>query len=141
MAKLPTLRRLFKGDFKPEYGELVEKLITSINNGFDNIYDALNKKLTLKNNILCDVRDFSVQVGSTGIPTNSIILSIPFTNSVSVVTVGRVINITNTFSYPTSGVTVTWEQNGAGSIKINHIPGLKSGETYSIRVVIYGDEN
>ena len=141
MAKLPTLRRLFKGDFKPEYGELVEKLITSINNGFDNIYDALNKKLTLKNNILCDVRDFSVQVGSTGIPTNSIILSIPFTNSVSVVTVGRVINITNTFSYPTSGVTVTWEQNGAGSIKINHITGLKSGETYSIRVVIYGDEN
>lgn len=141
MAKLPTLRRLFKGDFKPEYAELIEKLINSINNGFDNIYDALNKKLTLKNNILCDVRDFSIQVNSTGIPLNSTVLAVSFSASASVVTVGKVTNITNTFSYPTSGVTITWEQNGAGSIKINHITGLKAGETYSIRVVIYGDEN
>ena len=141
MAKLPTLRRLFKGDFKPEYGELVDKLITSINNGFDNVYDALNNKITLRNNILCDIKDFSVQVNSSGVPTNTLILNVSFPNSVSVVTLGKITNISNTQAYPSGGVTISWEQQSAGSIKIKHITGLTSGETYSIRVVIYGDES
>jgi len=74
MAKLPTLRRLFKNDFKPEYSELVD-------------------------------------------------------------------NITNPLSYPSSGVTISWDQITAGSIQIKHISGLTEGNTYNIRVVIYGDEN
>lgn len=141
MAKLPTLRRLFKGDFKPEYSDLVDKLITSINNGFDNVYDALNNKITLRNNILCNIKDFSVQVGSTGVPVNSLDLTVSFPNSVSVVTVGKITNVSRPESYPSSGVTITWEQQSAGSIKIKHITGLVPGETYSVRVVIYGDEN
>lgn len=141
MAKLPTLRRLFKGDFKPEYGELVEKLITSINNGFDTVYDALNNKLTLRNNILCDIKEFSVQVNNLGIPTNTLNLNVSFPNSVSIVTIGKITNLTNSQIYPSSGVTITWEQQTGGFIVIKHITGLVSGNTYSIRVVMYGDEN
>lgn len=140
MAKLPTLRRLFKGDFKPEHGELVDKLITSINNGFDNVYDALNNKITLKNNILCDIKDFSIQVNSSGIPTNALVLNVSFASTVSIVSVGKITNSSNPQSFPAGGVTITWEQESAGFIKIKHITGLTSGETYSIRVVIYGDE-
>lgn len=141
MAKLPTLRRLFKNDFKPEYSELVEKLIVSINNGFDNVYDALNNKITLRNNILCNIKDFSVQVSSAGIPLSSLVLNVDFKNNINVVTVGRVDNITNPLSYPSSGVTISWDQIAAGSIQIKHISGLTEGNTYNIRVVIYGDEN
>lgn len=141
MAKLPTLRRLFKNDFKPEYSELVEKLIVSINNGFDNVYDALNNKITLKNNILCNIKDFTVQVSSSGIPLTTLNLSIDFKNNVNVVTVGRVDNISTPTSYPIGGVTISWEQVSPGLIKIKHITGLSEGQSYNIRIVIYGDEN
>lgn len=141
MSKLPTLRRLFKNDFKPEYSELVEKLIVSINNGFDNVYDALNNKLTLKNNILCSIKDFTAQVNSSGIPVSTINLAVGFNNNISVVTVGKVNNITNLNQYPSGGVVVSWEQTSPGFLKINHITGLVSGESYNIRLVIYGDEN
>jgi len=141
MAKLPTLRRLFKTDFKPEYSELVEKLIVSINNGFDNLYDALNNKITLKNNILCNIKDFSVQVNSSGIPITTLNLAVNFNNNINVVTVGKIDNITNPTSYPNGGVVVSWEQLSPGLIKIKHITGLNEGQTYTLRVVIYGDEN
>lgn len=140
MAKLPTLRRLFKNDFKPEYSELVEKLIVSINNGFDNVYDALNNKITLKNNVLCNIKDFSVRVNSSGIPLNTLILNVDFKNNINVVTVGKIDNITNSLLYPASGVTISWDQISPGSLKINHITGLQEGQNYNIRVVIYGDE-
>lgn len=141
MAKLPTLRRLFKNDFKPEYSELVEKLIVSINNGFDNVYDALNNKITLKNNVLCNIKDFTVQVSPTGIPTSSLILNVDFKNNINIVTVGKINNITNSLLYPSSGVTITWEQLSPGALQIKHITGLTEGQSYNIRVVIYGDEN
>lgn len=141
MAKLPTLRRLFKNDFKPEYSELVEKLIVSINNGFDNVYDALNNKITLRNNVLCNIKDFTVQVSSAGVPLTNLILNVGFNNNINVVTVGKVDNITNTLLYPSSGVTISWEQLAPGSLKIKHISGLTEGNSYNIRVVIYGDEN
>lgn len=140
MAKLPTLRRLFKNDFKPEYGELVEKLIVSINNGFDNVYDALNNKITLRNNVLCNIKDFSIQVDSLGIPIVPTNLVVNFTNNINVVMIGKIDNITTPSLYP-EGVVISWEQVSTGNIKIKHISGLTRGQTYNIRVVIYGDEN
>jgi hypothetical protein len=140
MAKLPTLRRLFKSEFKPEYSELVEKLIVSINNGFDTVYDALNNKITLRNNLLCNIKDFKIQVTSSGIPITPLILNVDFRNNINVVTIGRIDNITNSILYP-SGVTITWDQIGTGSIQIKHISGLTEGNVYNVRVVIYGDEN
>lgn len=141
MAKLPTLRRLFKNDFKPEYSELVEKLIVSINNGFDNIYDALNNKITLKNNILCTVKDVNVRVLSNGIPIIPLIINVGFNNNINVVTVGKIDNITTPTIYPSSGVTISWEQTSPGFLRINHVTGLSEGQSYNIRLVVYGDEN
>lgn len=141
MAKLPTLRRLFKSEFKKEYQDLIEKLIVSINNGFDTLYDALNNKLTLKNNILCDVKDFNVRVNINGEPIVPLILAVSFKNNITVLTLGKIVNNTNTLSYPTTGVTISWEQQSLGFLRINHITGLTAGDEYNIRVVVYGDEN
>jgi archaellum component FlaF (FlaF/FlaG flagellin family) len=141
MAKLPTLRRLFKNDFKPQYSELVEKLIVSINNGFDNVYDALNNKITLRNNVLCNIKDFTVQVSSTGVPITNLNLAVTFNNNINIITVGKIDNVSIPTAYPTGGVTISWEQLSPGLVKVKHITGLTEGQTYNIRVVIYGDEN
>jgi hypothetical protein len=141
MAKLSTFRRLFKSEFKKEYHDLIEKLIVSINNGFDTVYDALNNKLTLKNNILCNVKDFTVRVNSNGEPITPLLLAVSFKNNITVVTLGKITNNTNFLSYPTTGVTISWEQQSVGFLKINHITGLIPENEYNIRVVVYGDEN
>jgi hypothetical protein len=119
----------------------VEKLIVSINNGFDTIYDALNNKITLRNNILCNIKDFTVQVSASGVPITSLTLAVTFNNNINVITVGKVDNISIPTAFPPSGVTVSWEQLSPGLVKIKHITGLTEGQTYNIRVVIYGDEN
>ena len=141
MAKLPTLKRLFKNEFKPEYSDLVEKLIVSINNGFDNIYDSLNNKITLKNNMLCDIKDVETSVSPSGDLLNDINLYLTFKNNVNSVVIGMVQNKTTPGLYPKNGVTVIWEPVSQGIIKIKHISGLQEGSIYNIRLVIYGDDN
>ena len=141
MAKLPTLKRLFKNEFKPEYSDLVEKLIVSINNGFDNIYDSLNNKITLKNNMLCDIKDVETSVSLSGDLLNDINLYLTFKNNVNSVVIGMVQNKTTPGLYPKNGVTVIWEPVSQGIIKIKHISGLQEGSIYNIRLVIYGDDN
>lgn len=141
MAKLPTLKRLFKNEFKPEYSDLVEKLIVSINNGFDNIYDSLNNKITLKNNMLCDIKDVETSVSPSGDLLNDINLYLTFKNNVNSVVIGMVQNKTTPGLYPKNGVTVIWEPVSQGIIKIKHISGLQGGSIYNIRLVIYGDDN
>ena len=141
MAKLPSFKRLNKSDFNPEYGDLVEKLITSLNSIIDSIVDALNRKISLKNNILCSVRDVSIVVGASGVPLNPTTITYDFSGSASVVTIGRIINLTNPEGYPTSGVTLYWEQVGNNVIRIRHVSGLIANNSHSLRIVIYGDES
>jgi len=139
--KLPSFKRLNKGDFKPEYGELVEKLITSLNSIIDSVLDALNRKISLKNNILCSVKDISVAVDSSGIPTAPVNITYDFVGSASVVTVGKIVNLTNSIGYPTNGVSVYWEQVANNVIRIRHITGIIPNNSHSLRLVIYGDES
>ena len=87
------------------------------------------------------IKDFSVQVSSAGTPTTSLILNVDFRNNISVVTVGRVDNISNPLLYPSGGVIVIWDQISPGVLQIKNITGLSEGQSYNIRVVIYGDEN
>jgi hypothetical protein len=66
--KLPSYRRIFKTDYAEDYQELVEKLAVSINNGFDSLYDALNKKLTFGENISSTIAEITVTVEPSGAP-------------------------------------------------------------------------
>lgn len=141
MAKLPSFKRLNKNDYDPKYYDLVDRLVVSINSGFDAVYQALNNKLTLTNNLVCGIQDFSITVDSSGIPITANTVSIPFKNAVSVVLVGKVLNLANTSKYPDSGVLVSWSQTSRGSININHVTGLLPNTSYSLRLVIYGEEN
>ena len=64
--KLPNFRRIITGDYEEEYTELVDTLSVSINQGITSLYDALNKKVSLKYNILCTTKDITVQVDQQG---------------------------------------------------------------------------
>jgi hypothetical protein len=135
--KLPNFKRLFLEDFDPKDQNLVGKLASIINIGFETIYTALNKKLTISDNLAATERNITVVVDNNGIPKNEVIFSLDTPNSqVKGVFVGKCENLTNSSSYPTSGVFITWVQVQSG-IKVLHITGLKPNETYRLYVVAY----
>jgi hypothetical protein len=140
MAKLPSFKRLNKGDFEPQYHGLMEKIILSLNTIVDSVLDAMNRKISLKNNILCSVRDITVVVDSSGVPTSPVNVTYDFVGAASVVVVGRVVNLTNVSGYPSSGVGVYWEQVANNGIRIRHVSGILPSNSHSLRLVIYGDE-
>lgn len=137
--KLPSFRRIISSDYDEKYKELVETLAVSINQGIDSVYDALNKKLTLKNNILSTTKEVVLQVDQTGKPIQSAGLKLDFANKASVLFVGKADNLTNASLYPT-GVFVSWTQAG-DFIQITNVSGLQPGSSYRLKIVVFGDEN
>lgn len=134
--KLPNFRRLFKTDFKEEFQDLIDQLSVSINIGIENLYEALNRKLTFKDNFSCSVKDITVKVDDTGKPKTSIVLPLDISGKVDGLIVLYAINNTTRDRYVSSGIHVSWTQTQNG-LNINNIKGLLADDEYSLRLVIF----
>jgi hypothetical protein len=135
--KMSGYKRFLKTDFPSESQALIEKLSYSVNNGIEAVYGALNKNITLKDNILCTVKDISIEVDALGTPkANS-----TFTTGLTVQIIGlqilKVDNNTNSLGYPTTAPWISWTQVNNG-IRIDHISGLVANNSHTIRLVVYG---
>ena len=135
---LQSFKRLFKGDFDQKDQPFVEKFSFFFNNGIETLYNALNKNISLKDNILCTVRDLEVAVFSTGLPKTTTSISVDISGKIIGLNVLKVENLTNSNSYPSSAVFISWTQDNK-TIYINHITGLTVNDNYRIKVVAYGE--
>lgn len=135
--KLPSFKRLIKTDFQEEFQALVDTLSTSLNVGIESLYDAINRKLTLRDNVACVVKELDIAVTSTGIPKVSTAFPVDIPNRIDGLMVMNATNLTNPGTYPTSGVFISWSQTQTG-ILIKHITGLQADQTYRIRIVAFG---
>ena len=135
--KLPSFRRLIRTDFKQEFQALVDQLSVSINIGIENIYDALNRKITLRDNIACTVKEIDVKVDASGTPLSTTQFQMDITNRLDGITVLNAINLDVSTNYPTSGIFISWTQTQTG-ILLNNITGLRPNQTYRLKIVAYG---
>ena len=135
--KLPNFKRLYDQDYQQEFKGLVGQLAVSINSGFEVLYEALNKKVSLRDNIACTVRDVNVVVDATGNPKNRTTFSL---DSNSVVVDGcqviRATNNTNSNTYPSNAVFISFTQTNSG-VEINNVTGLQQNQQYTLRIVAY----
>lgn len=138
MSKLPGFRRVYHTDYPKEYQGLIEKLSVSINNGFEVLYDVLNNKVDLSNNVACLVKDIDLQVNSGGIPLTSTTFNIASTRTVTGLQVLKASNLTNSTSYPTGSPFCSFTQDN-NIITINHVTGLQSNNLYTLTIVAYYD--
>lgn len=132
--KMGNYRRLMDKDFKPDYKDLVSQLAVSLNQAIEDIYLALNRRITFSENIQSTIRDVDVRVSANGVPTSKTIFNLDSQAKVIGVIVIRCDNLTNSASYLSSSPFITWDQTQDG-IQINHITGLNSGDSYKIRVI------
>ncbi len=130
---LPSLRKLFKADFKPEFQELIETMLPTVNNGVEVLYEALNGKLSIRDNLAGVVRDVDLSVNSSGIPTSLTTFTLNSSNRIDGITVIKTENLTNSSVYLTSAPFITYSQID-NRITINHITGLVASNNYRIRV-------
>lgn len=128
MAKLPGYKRIFTTDYAEEFQQMIETLSGSVNIGFEALYDALNKKLSFKDNFINSPKDINVTVDANGDPrqTTSFVLD---SNS-------KVIGLEVIFvsPRPINAPYIDFTQDNK-TILVSNISGLASGTKYLIRVI------
>jgi len=134
--KLPSFKRLFSSDFPEEFKSLVEQFGSSLNYGIEVLYQALNKEITLRDNIKCTVRDITVTVNASGIPTTPISFKLDTMGKVEGVIVISAQNLVNSTTYPISGILITGQQVNS-LFQVSHITGLQANQPYTLRAVAF----
>jgi hypothetical protein len=134
--KLPSFRRLIKSDYEQEYSKLIETLSFSINNGIEVLYQALNKSLTLRDNIACAIKEIEVAVDSNGTPTAKTGFTLDSGNKILGITVLNVINAKNPSILPNSGVFISFVQE-TKNITIVSVRGLPPNQTFTLTLVAF----
>lgn len=132
--RLPSFRRVFSNDFDGQYKELLDKLSGTINSGIEVLYDALNNKLTFRDNFASTVVEFTVIVDSTGTPTGTTSFRLANTLKVEGIFVISAVDTSNSTLYPPGAVFVSGTPSNNSYI-INNIRGLTAGREYRIKVI------
>jgi hypothetical protein len=134
---LPGQRRIYTPDFPQDYQDLVNKLSAVININTQVLFETLNKRVDITNNIDCVVTDVSLEVNASGIPTSTTIFQL--TDKIRNIKGLHIIkceNLTNASIYPTAAPFVSWSQVAQG-IQIQHVTGLQTGNVFSLRILAY----
>ena len=128
--RLDNVRRIVSEDFPKEDRETIIKLADILNAFMEQVYNGFNKNINF-DNLNREITQIELQVNSSGVPTVSTKFSSKL-KKVSGINVVKVENLTNTGSYPTSGVLVSFTQLNSTVYQINHITGLAVGNKYRI---------
>lgn len=135
--KLPTYKRLQTADFDTEYKELIDGLGFSVNDGIGVLFDALNRKVSLKDNIAASVKDVELSVDSAGQVVNGGIFNVDIPGPYLGLEIMKADNLTNSAIYPTAAPWATWNVVTNG-IQIIHVSGLPAKNNFKLRVLIWG---
>ena len=134
--KLPNFKRLIKSDYAQEFHSLIETIGFSVNNGVEVLYQALNKSLSLKDNIACTVKELTVEVKDDGTPKTQLTFTLDTSNRILGITVLNASNLTNPTVYPSFMPFISYTQSGK-NVTINNIKGLQSGQKYTLTIVAF----
>lgn len=132
--KLPTQKKVLREDMKESPGWIVP-LINVVNSFMENTYQALNKNITLRENIACFVKEITYTTPST-YPSG--VENVQFKSELKTKATGlMVMQVVDKSNYtPALGsVYVPWIEDN-GTIIIYPITGLDADKTYTIRLLI-----
>jgi hypothetical protein len=138
MAKLSNYRRILSTDYEDQYKSLVDRLATSLNNSFDEVYSALNNNLTFSENMLSTVATLTVTVDSTGAPLRTSQFKVNSNQSnVTGIIVIYAAGTDTAATPPSGGVFVSYTKNDT-LVTISNIKGLVANIPYSIKLIALG---
>lgn len=134
--KLGNFKRLISNDYKQDYQALIEQLGLSLNNGIEQLFTAVNGKLTFEDNFLSTVKDIEILVDATGKPMNTASIALSNNNTVKGCLVLSAINKTNSTTYPTGTPFISFTQNGT-TLYIDNITNLQPNNRYLVKLIAF----
>lgn len=133
--RLPQQKKILREDLK-DAPPWVNGIVSPVNAFMENVYNALNRNLTLNENIASFTQEFTYTTPST-YPTG--VQNMSFLNQLKTKPIGvQVMQVYDKATYiPAPGpVYVPWVEVN-GSIVIYPITGLEASKTYLVRVVVF----
>lgn len=134
---MSNYRRLLEQDY-PEDSELIKKIGITINSSFEEIYNALNNRLTVKENLSATIASFAVTVDAFGVPKNKTQFKLlnGQTNVEGLILIDAS-GTTNPNLLPSSGIFVSFVRD-SNNIIIKNIKGLIPDNSYTLKVLVLG---
>jgi len=138
MAKLPPIQRLSQEDFT-DAPPWLERLLSPINQFFEQIYTTLNKNLTFGDNISSQIRDLEFKTTANYSSTNEWTV-LEFESGLKTKVKGVLlaqIQVKSASYVPiVDSVSLFWREE-SGSVKITFISGLNDSTSYTTRVLVF----
>jgi hypothetical protein len=132
--RLPTQKKILREDLK-DAPTWVNPLIDTCNSFFETVYQALNRNITLSENIYGFIKELTYKTNST-YPVG--VENIEFMNSLKTkatsLTLMQVYDRA-TYTPPPGPVYVPWVEDN-GQIQIYPVTGLEADKTYVLRLLV-----
>lgn len=135
--KLPSFKRLNTVDFKDEEKDFVGRISFPLNTGIENLYNLVDKNVSLSDNINCEVREILVTVDAAGKPIRPVSFSVRNNFRALGCQVILAQNSRSTSVFPTSSPFISFNQN-SNIIDVLNVSGLQASQEYFIRVIVWG---
>lgn len=136
MAKLPLGERISREDFSDvpkDFEPILERLLVQLNGFLTTVYDALNKNLTVGDNIVGQYKSIRLTAGATA-DDNTFTFTHTLRQKPTGVTIVALTQVASVYTPITSAFSCSWHLSDQNLIVIDAIPGLTNGEKYDLTV-------
>lgn len=136
MAVLPATKKISRADLGKDAPDWVNNLLSPLNSFIEQVYTALNKNITLPENVASQIIDIEINTPSDystgGFP--SINFKRTLARKANLCIIGRAVETTSNSIFST-GVFPTWEDNN-GTIAVRYISGLQNSKSYNFTLLL-----
>jgi len=134
-VRLPSQKKILREDLK-DAPSWVSGIIDPINSFMENVYQSLNKNITLQDNIASVVKELTYKTDSAYPAAQE---PVTFQNTLRASPIGVVVlqvyDKTN-YTPPPGPVYIPWV-NDNGMITLSTITGLEADKSYMVRLVLF----
>ncbi len=136
MSKPQSFKRIIIEDFDEKDRPLISKLAYSINVFAEDILDALNKNLTIEDNLAMAKKDLTVAVDADGRPTTAVTLNSGLKGLCVGIQVIKATNLTVPTTLTTGTPFINFIDN-SGVITIKNITNLTVNNKYQLKLILH----
>lgn len=134
--KLESFKTLKEEDVAEEYRPLIKTIGFSLNSFAQQVLNALNRNLTVDDNLDQETKTFNIEVRSTGIPKTTTNFGLSKLSRVlKGITVVKATNLTD--STTLSGAPFLTVTQVGKLVEIKHVTGLVADKKYELTVLMF----
>lgn len=137
MALLPTLKKIQRADIGNDVPLWIEGILSYINQFTEEIYSAMNRNITIPENVKGQIKVLEFRTGGQYIQQQEFVEQ-TFLNTLGkrmqVLFVGNIVNDAKP-NHIYENSTVSWNDNGNGTVTVRYISGLEDDENYRITLL------